>query len=188
MQPSQGSQSTVPKSPLDNKKASQARSPNRTLSPRIRLFIRRLGRFNTTNGAGMCQGKPCPPRPRSESFSRPSPPRNSLSPAPGCCGSTPAGRRGLPGNHPALDPVGPASRRPSPVHRLAITPNPLLSQHQAALSSVCRHQPHSRQFPAVYPPQSLAIQGNDGLALTQALLNPAAKGRLEGVNVQAAKT
>ena len=37
------------------------------------------------------------------------------------------------------------------------------------------------------PPQSLAIYGNDGLALSQALLRTVAKGPLEGIHVQTAK-
>ena len=51
---------------------------------------------------------------------------------------------------------------------------PLLSQYQANLSRICRHQPHPGQFAAVYPPQRLSVYSNGGLALSQALLRPAA--------------
>ena len=64
---------------------------------------------------------------------------------------------------------------------------PLLSQYQAALSCICRHQPDPGQFPAVYPTQGLAVYRNGGPALSQALLGPAAQGCLESVNVHATK-
>ena len=38
---------------------------------------------------------------------------------------------------------------------LVIPPYPRLSQYQAALTGVCRHQPGSGQLPATYPPQRL---------------------------------
>ena len=84
----------------------------------------------------------------------------------------PLGVQGVPGNpswasRPEATPSSLSLRSP---------PAPLLSQYQAALLRICRHQSHPGQLPAVYPTQGHAVYGNGGLALAQAFLGPAALG------------